>query len=151
MSILQSIGLFSLFWVAKAGATAAHLVEGDRIEAEFRLHRNKLERFSVSLRERVAQNAPNLLPAFGGPPPEPVVYGYGMLPRLVEESSSDGDVRVTTFAYSWPITQGYVDGEAQKLQVVVTDFEKAGVTITSESLQVRSMDIFNTTGSGSER
>ena len=44
-------------------------------------------------------------------------------------------MRVTTFAYSWPITRGYVDGEAQKLQRLVADFEKAGGTITSESLQ----------------
>ena len=135
MSILQSIGLLLLLWAGQAGTPAAYIMEGDRVEAKFRLHRDNLERFFVSLRATVARRAPELLLEFGDPPPEPVVFGYGLLPRIVAEFPSANDMSVSSFSYSWPITEGYVDGETQKLQRVEEDFEKVAVSVTPDVIE----------------
>ena len=135
MSILGSIGLFWLLWTGQAEATPAHVVEGDRVEAEFRRHRDDLDRFFISLRTTVARRAPELLPEFRDPPPEPVVYGYGLLPQLVDDFPSENDAPISSFSYSWPITEEYVDGEVQKLQGVEEDFEKVVPTVTRDVIQ----------------
>lgn len=129
------MGLLWLLWTPQAGTTAAYAVEGDRVEAEFRRHRDNLDRFFVSLRTTVARRAPELLPTFRDPPPEPVVYGYGLLPRIVDNFPSDDERPVSSFSYSWPITEEYVDGEAQKLQRVEEDFEQVASTVTPDVIQ----------------
>ena len=135
MSILSSIGLFWLLWTPQAGISAAHVVAGDRVEAEFRDHRATLDRFFVSLRTTVARRAPELLATFQDPPPEPVVFGYGLLPRIVDDFSSENEAPVSSFSYSWPITGEYVDGEAQKLQRVAEEFEKVAPNVTPDVIQ----------------
>lgn len=128
--ILNVIASVWLVWAGQVGTPPAYVVEGDRVEAGFRVHRDNLERFFVSLRDTVARRAPELLPGFRDPPPEPVVFGYGLLPEIVDVFPVADDTPVSSFSYSWPITEGYVEGEIQKLRQVNEDFLAIVDTIT---------------------
>ena len=129
--ILKVIASVWLVWAGQVGAPPAYVVEGDRVEAGFRVHRDNLERFFVSLRDTVARRAPELLTEFQDPPPEPVVFGYGLLPEIVDVFPVADDTPVSSFSYSWPITEGYVEGEIQKLRQVNENFLAIVDTITT--------------------
>ncbi len=124
-----------MLWTVQAGPSPPYVVEGDRVEADFRMHRDNLERFFIALRASVARRAPELLAQFRDPPPEPVIFGYGLLPRIVEAYRPENEGSVSSFSYSWPITQGYVDGEAQKLRRVEQNFSDGAVDITPNVIQ----------------
>jgi hypothetical protein len=100
--------------VAPPQSPPAYVREGDRVEQEFRAYRDRLEKLYTSLQSTVERDAPALLPELREAPPQPVIYGYQLLPRIVD-NSPPGSRRVTTFAYSWPITRGYISGEGIKL------------------------------------
>jgi hypothetical protein len=107
------------------GDPPPYVTAGDHVETAFRTHRDALERFFSTLRAVVAREAPQLLPKFQDPPPEPVRFGYGLLPRIVREFESDSHQRVSSFSYSWPITLEYIDGETQKLARVEAAFRQS--------------------------
>jgi len=93
--------------------------EGDRIEEEFLAHRDRLIAFFSELRSALNQQTvsasvtlPQLQPQ-DVPPSAGVRFGYGVLPRLVDNPSAN--VPVSVFSYSWPITDGYIAGERIKL------------------------------------
>ncbi len=119
MIALGWIGMLLGFALSQAPVTAtanppAYVREGDRVEQEFRNYRDRLNKFYLALRETIARDIPQMLPELQDAPPQPVVYGYQLLPRIVP---NDAMLRkpVATFSYSWPITRGYVDGEGIKL------------------------------------
>jgi len=91
----------------------AYVREGDRVEQAFRAYRDRLEKLHAALQTTIERDAPALLPELREAPPQPVIYGYQLLPRIVDNAPSSR--RVTSFAYSWPITRGYIDGEGIKL------------------------------------
>jgi len=100
----------------------AYVREGERVEREFRAYRDRLANFYGMLREAVAREAPGLLHCLQDAPPQPVVYGYQLLPRIVRDPQAPESAPVRTFSYSWPITQGYVDGESEKLRRIENEF-----------------------------
>ena len=93
--------------------------EGDRISHLFRAHRDRLEQFFEDLRSTVQRELPpadaaELLRRLEKAPPQTGVYGYGLLPRIVDIPQPPTPIR--SFSYSWPITEGYVQAEGHKLE-----------------------------------
>ena len=131
---MASMALLWLLPMGQSGAPA-YVARGDRVEAEFRDHRSRLHDFFVQLRTRVAREAPEFLSQFEDPPPEPVVYGYQLLPRIVDEYEAESAQPVSSFSYSWPITQAYIDGETQKLSRLRADFESARGELATDALE----------------
>jgi hypothetical protein len=114
------IPLIVTLWTgAQTEDPPAYVREGDRIEQEFRVYRERLSQFFDVLRgliQRQPQTVRVQLPPLQTAPPPPVVYGYGVLPQIVE-APADGKIEpVTVFSYSWPITDGYIAGETVKLE-----------------------------------
>jgi hypothetical protein len=99
----------------------AYAREGDRIEQEFLAHRDRLIAFFSTLRELLDQQPPasgvtfsRLQPEDAPPPSGGLRFGYGVLPRIVENNAGAAPP-VSGFSYSWPITDGYIAGEGVKL------------------------------------
>jgi hypothetical protein len=94
--------------------------EGDRIEQEFLAHRDRLIAFFSTLRELLDEqppasgNLPRLQPQDAPPASAGIRFGYGVLPRIVENGAA-AVPPVSVFSYSWPITDGYIAGEGVKL------------------------------------
>jgi hypothetical protein len=102
-----------------SGALPAYVREGDRVEQEFRAHRDDLAQFHSVLRSAIQEEAPpesteSLLSQLLDAPPQTGVYGYQILPRIAETPSSDD--AVSSFTYSWAITEGYITGETEKIR-----------------------------------
>jgi len=100
---------------APASSAPAFVREGDRVEQEFRNYRNKLDKFHGELQATIKRDIPGMLSQLEEAPPQPVVYGYQLVPRIVANAAVDRKP-VTSFSYSWPITRGYIDGEGIKLE-----------------------------------
>lgn len=106
-------------WTVQAASPPAYLVEGDRVEAEFRVYRDELDRFYGSLSEIVRREAPGLLPDLADDaPPQPVVFGYGLLPPIGPnpEAAPPEDTSPLFRSYSWPLTAQYVQVERGRIE-----------------------------------
>jgi hypothetical protein len=102
----------------------AYVREGDRVEQQFRAYRDRLEQFHTVLLTTIQRDIPLLQSELREAPPQPVVYGYQLLPRIVDNAF--GEARpVTSFTYSWPITRGYIDGEGIKLDRAEAEMQLA--------------------------
>lgn len=114
-----------LAWTFLTGILALQLVVqpayqrvGDEVESEFRSYRDDLNEFYVSLREFADAKTPGLFPdPEASRPPEPIVYGYRLLPPFtVESPQSNDDELLSVRTYSWPLTRTYIDAEREKLR-----------------------------------
>jgi hypothetical protein len=115
---------FAAGQIAPPPARPAYVREGDRVEQEFRTYRDRLERFHSVLLATIQRDIPLLRSELREPPPQPVVYGYQLLPRIVDNAF--GETRpVTSFTYSWPITRGYINGEGIKLDRAEAEMQLA--------------------------
>ena len=131
------IGLLLAFWIGQADLPSAYVTEGDRVEQQFRLYRDNLERFFISLRGVVQREIPRLLPELelDGAPPEPGVYGYQLLPEIVDDPRTGNTERVSTFSYSWPITESYIESEGSKFARVEADFQNMARDVTEDAIR----------------
>jgi hypothetical protein len=121
------IGMFMGLAVSQsppANPAPAYVREGDRVEQSFRSYRDKLNTFYGNLRSTIQRDIPGLLTDLQEAPPQPVIYGYQLLPQIVANSAAEHKP-VTTFSYSWPITQGYIDGEGIKLERAEDQLQQA--------------------------
>jgi hypothetical protein len=109
---------------APANPAPAYVREGDRVEHSFRDYRDKLNTFYGNLHSTIQRDIPGLLTELQEAPPQPVIYGYQLLPKIVANSAADRK-SVSTFSYSWPITQGYINGEGIKLQRAEDQLQQA--------------------------
>ena len=109
---------------AQAGTSPAYVQEGDRVEQEFRAYRDRLDKFYLSLRTAIERDIPILLTELQEAPPQPVVYGYQLLPHIADNGPLDHKP-VATFSYSWPITRGYIEGEGIKLDRILPAMQQA--------------------------
>jgi hypothetical protein len=100
--------------LSQAVAAPGYIAEGDRVEQEFRAYRERLNEFFNTLQKLVTQEAPRLLTELRDRPPRPAVYGYQILPTMVEDPPAPAQP-VASFSYSWPTTREYVQGETVKL------------------------------------
>ena len=134
---IRWIGLLLAFWIGQADLPSAYITEGDRVEQQFRLYRDKLERFFISLRGVVEREIPALLPELrlDEAPPEPGVYGYQLLPEILDDPITDNTEPVSSFSYSWPITESYIEGEGSKLARVEADFQNMARAVTEDAIR----------------
>lgn len=88
------------------------------------MYREKFDEFSQSLRGMVTQERPTFLPQLQEVPPAPVVAGYQVLPRITDSPAVDTNKPVTSFSYSWPITESYVAAEKVKLGYAEDDLRR---------------------------
>src|SRR5262249_27705650 len=100
----------------------AYAREGDRIEQEFLAHRDRLIAFFSELRSTADEQpatpgvtVQRLQPQEAPPPSAGIRFGYGVLPRIVDNPPAAAPP-VSVFSYSWPITDGYIAGERTKLE-----------------------------------
>ena len=105
----------------------AYVREGNRVETQFHGYTDRLTRFFQNLRATVERemsdaDAAALLRRLETPPPSAGVYGYQMLPKIVEIPSTPTPIR--TFSYSWPITEGYIGGEEARLERAKLDLAR---------------------------
>jgi hypothetical protein len=121
MALIPALALILALQILQAEERPAYAREGDRVEQEFLSHRDRLIAFFSALRSLLDQQTPvsgvNLptLQAQDAPPPSVGIrFGYGVLPRIVNNPAA-AVPPVSVFSYSWPITDGYIAGEGVKL------------------------------------
>lgn len=105
----------------------AYVREGDRVVQQFHAYRDRLARFFGDLRttiqrETSPEEAASLLRRLEKAPPQIGVYGYKMLPRIVDIPQPPTPIR--SFSYSWPVTRGYIQSEDIKLDRATSDLER---------------------------
>jgi hypothetical protein len=120
MSLTAILALLFPLW---AGQTSdfqpAYEREGDRVEQEFHAYQEKLSAFFVTLRDLLDQPPINpQLPRLQNAAPAQLTYGYGVLPRITDAAPSGVAPSVSTFSYSWPVTETYIKNEEIKLDQV---------------------------------
>jgi hypothetical protein len=104
--------------------TPAYVRRGDLTEENFRAYRNRLEDFHTALRAFVRTGAPPLLKELDDAPPQPVVWGYHILPKLVPDSSEAAITRFASRTYNWKVTDEYVAGEQEKLRRAIAELNR---------------------------
>ena len=110
--------LILLLLLFQGSSAPAYMRAGDRVEQQLRDHRAELNQFLDGLRQVIVQystpaQAKPLLQQLQDTPPEPGIFGYQMLPQITSPQLSPKPV--TSFSYSWAITEGYISGERAKL------------------------------------
>src|SRR6185295_1107108 len=124
MLVFAWIGAWIGLITAQANPPPAYVREGNRVIAEFDAYRERLDGFYSTLRKTIERDIPVLLPELKDPPPETIVYGYQLLPHIVENTVTEHKP-VTSFSYSWTITRGYIDGEGIKLDRAEAEMKQA--------------------------
>jgi hypothetical protein len=120
MKSVAWIPLLLALFTGQSDDRPAFLREGDRIEQEFRFHRENLAQFFQSLRQIIQRDPPSpetpfLMRQLQDAPPQTGIYGYQVLPRLMEMPQPANSPKVSSFTYSWTTTEGYITGETTKL------------------------------------
>jgi hypothetical protein len=137
MKVASAIAVVSLLLAPialRSEDSPAYIREGDRIEKRFREHRERLTAFFQELRSTIQREAPGLTPQLQDAPPPTNVWGYGMLPRIVDIAQPTKPI--SNFSYSWAITEGYVSGESAKLDQARSDLARAAVVDSAERLSL---------------
>jgi hypothetical protein len=116
-------------------AAPAYVREGDRVEQQFHAYRERLTGFFDNLRTTIDRELPReegagLLRQLEKAPPPVGVYGYNLLPRIIDIPQPPTPIR--SFSYSWPITEGYIRGEDTKLDSAKADLARAAVAAPGE-------------------
>jgi hypothetical protein len=102
--------LAALLSIALIQTQPAHVREGQRVELQFHGYRDRLTQFFEELRTTIQrdtspEDAATLLRQLEKAPPAVGIYGYQMLPRIVDIPQPPTPIR--SFSYSWPITESY--------------------------------------------
>lgn len=125
LALLRGVAIVLILAAPHADAQPAYVREGDRVEQQFRSFRDRLDQFYRSLRAIVESEAPDLLREIEDAPPEPVIYGYQLLPQIADPSLSAPAAPVASFNYSWPVTGRYIENENVRLARAQTDLREA--------------------------
>jgi hypothetical protein len=126
-----------LLALALLQATPAYVREGDRVEQQFHGYRDRLTRFFEDLRGSIQRDlspdeAAPLLRQMETAPPQVGIYGYKLLPRIVDIPQPPTPIR--SFSYSWPITEGYIRAEGTKLDLARANLSRAAAASREEKL-----------------
>jgi hypothetical protein len=113
-----------LFLALLTQAQPSYVREGNRVEQQLHGYRDRLAQFFNELRTAIqrdvsADEAAALLRQLEKAPPPVGVFGYKMLPRIVDIPQPPTPIR--SFSYSWPITESYIRGEESKLDRAKSD------------------------------
>jgi len=124
-------------------APAAYVREGDRVEQQFRSYRERLAQFFVELRTTIQRDvspgtAAPLLRQLEKAPPPVGVFGYNLLPRIVDIPQPPTPIR--SFSYSWPVTESYIRAEESRLDRAKSDLARLSI-VSNEAKPVRLSDL----------
>ena len=138
-SAIAAVGLILTAIPLLSEDAPAYVREGDRIEKRFREHRDRLDAFFQDLRTTIQREvsepkASDLLREIPDAPPPTNIWGYGMLPRIVDISQPP--TPITTFTYSWAVTEDYVKGETTRLDRARSDLARVTVVDSHEKLSL---------------
>jgi len=128
MTLIAPLTLVMALWIGQSDGRRPYAREGERVEQEFRTYRDRLNAFFIALRAAIDQAATSAsisLPRLqqeDAPPPSATRFGYGILPRIVDGPVA-GVPPVSVFSYSWPITEGYIAGENEKLRLAEAELQ----------------------------
>ena len=116
-------------------AQPAYVREGNRVQEQFHDYRDRLAQFFEELRlviqrDLSANDASTLLKQLEKAPPPVGVYGYKMLPRIIDIPQPLTPIR--SFAYSWPITETYIRSEDVRLDKARSDLGRVDSSERSE-------------------
>src|SRR5688572_7349256 len=116
-------------------AQPAYVREGNRVQQQFHDYRDRLTQFFEELRlviqrDLSADDASTLLKQLEKAPPPVGVYGYKMLPRIIDIPQPLTPIR--SFAYSWPITETYIRSEDVRLDKARSDLRRVDSSERSE-------------------
>jgi hypothetical protein len=103
----------------------AYLLRGDLVAKVFADYHEKLNTFYKDLRTTIQTEAPDLEDKLESEPPHPAVFGYQLVPKLVDEPAENDPRQPESREYSWPITEGYIQNESIKLGLVEKAFAYA--------------------------
>jgi len=136
---IAAVGLLLTAMPLVSEDAPAYVREGDRVERRFREQRDRLNAFFQELRTTVqreapAPEAPDLMRQLQNAPPPTNVWGYRMLPRIIDISQPP--TPISTFSYSWAATEGYITGEATKLDRARSDLARVTVVDAPEKLSL---------------
>jgi hypothetical protein len=114
----------ALLSLALLQAQPAYVREGNRVEQQFHGYRDSLTQFFEDLRTTIQRDvspdqATALLRQLEKAPPPVGIFGYRMLPRIVDIPQPPTPIR--SFSYSWPITESYIRGEESRLDRAKSD------------------------------
>jgi len=136
---MRSAGVLLL--LALLQGTPPYVREGNRVETQFHGYTDRLTRYFQNLRATVEREvspdeAMALLRRLETPPPPIGVYGYQMLPKIVEIPQPPSPIR--SFSYSWPITEGYIRSEETRLEKTKLDLARVAVVPRAEKVALLS-------------
>lgn len=117
----------------------AYVRAGDRVEGQLRAYKDRLNSFYETLLAVVERDAEELLPRFSFAPPPIALYGYQIVPRLIEQPLGAANERFESRSYSWPITETYIAGEEEKLRRVSSIL--GGIARTPGGASVRNLEV----------
>lgn len=104
---------------AARGAQPAHIHRANEVDASYRVHHARLQRFHNDLVAAVRERAPESYARLVEAPPAPVESGYGTRPTLVPGApSDDARARATSTSYSWPRTEALLVRDAARLEAL---------------------------------
>ncbi len=128
MFFVAIMSLLASTWTAQSfDVQPAYEREGDRVEQEFRSYQEKLSAFFASVRALIEQQPVSVqLPRLQDAAPSPTLYGYGVLPRIVDSGPAGSAPSVASFSYSWPATETYIKNEEIKLDQAKADLAGIG-------------------------
>jgi len=130
VSAIAAVGLLLAPLPLKSEDPPAYVREGDRIEKRFREHRDRLSAFFQELRALVQRDAPAMSSQLQNAPPPTSVWGFGRLPRIVDIAQPS--TPISTFSYSWSVTDSYVTGESTKLDRARSDLARVVIVDPAE-------------------
>jgi hypothetical protein len=97
-------------------ARPAYLARGDQVDARYQAYRARLDDLHRALAARLTAEAPDLLARLDPKPPEPVVHGYQIVPRLGADAKRPATPgRAKSVSYSWPWTDRMITREVDKI------------------------------------
>ena len=128
-----------LFALALVQAQPAYVREGVRVEQQFHSYRDRLARFFEDLRASIQRDLPPdeaapLLRQLEQAPPQVGIYGYKLVPRIVEIPQPPTPIR--SFSYSWPVTEGYIRSEGTKLDLARANLSRVAAATREEKLSL---------------
>lgn len=128
-----------LLCLALLQTTPAYVREGDRVDQQFHTYRDRLTQFFEDLRTAIQQDlnaaeAAPLLRDLEKAPPQVGIYGYKLLPRIIDIPQPATPIR--SFSYSWPITEGYIRAEGTKLETAKLGLAREAVVTRAEKLSL---------------
>ena len=135
----------ALLSLALLQAQPAYVREGNRVEQQFHGYRDRLTQFFEELRSAIQreaspEEAAALLRQLEKAPPPVGVFGYKMLPRILDIPQPPTPIR--SFSYSWPITESYIRGEESKLDRAKSDLVRLAA-VTREGKPARLSELVN--------